>query len=152
MTQLERTFPGRPLRIVAGFSRDKDLGGCLDLITAAKNVRALHLVQASHPRAAPAQEILNLVMERNDPGDVEAVAAEGSVTTGVHAALQATGESQPSGGEIVVVCGSVFIMSEAREALGFDEPKVSEARLGSPSTERSRDPTPGIMPGFGRHL
>ena len=28
--------------------------------------------------------------------------------------------------EILVVCGSVFIMAEAREALGFDEPRDSE--------------------------
>ena len=128
MAQLERTFPGRPLRIVAGFSRDKDLGGCLELIAAAKNVLALHLVQASHPRAAPVQEVLDLVTERNEPGGVAAVSAEGGVTTGVHAALQATSESQPGGEEVVVVCGSVFIMSEAREALGFDEPKVSAGR------------------------
>ena len=28
--------------------------------------------------------------------------------------------------EILVVCGSVFIMAEAREALGFDEPRDSD--------------------------
>ena len=30
------------------------------------------------------------------------------------------------GGEMVVVCGSVFLMAEAREALGYDEPRDSE--------------------------
>jgi dihydrofolate synthase/folylpolyglutamate synthase len=28
--------------------------------------------------------------------------------------------------EIVVICGSVFLMAEAREALGFDEPRDSD--------------------------
>ena len=28
--------------------------------------------------------------------------------------------------EVLVICGSVFIMSEAREALGFEEPRDSE--------------------------
>jgi dihydrofolate synthase/folylpolyglutamate synthase len=27
--------------------------------------------------------------------------------------------------EILIVCGSVFLMAEAREALGFDEPRDS---------------------------
>ena len=113
--QLERSFPGRPLRIVAGFSRDKDLGACLRLITGNAAFRHLHLVRASHPRAAITSELVGNV----PPQFQDDVSVESSVGSGVHAALGAANED-----EILVICGSVFIMSAAREALGFHEPKV----------------------------
>ena len=43
-----------------------------------------------------------------------------SVAAGVHAALK-----HASSDEVVLIAGSVFIMSDAREALGFDEPRDS---------------------------
>lgn len=41
------------------------------------------------------------------------------MTSGVSTAIKEASVS----GEVVVVCGSVFLMSEARAALGLDEPK-----------------------------
>ena len=52
------------------------------------------------------------------------------MTAGVKAALQAAGKEQ----ELVIICGSAFIMAEARETLGFDEPKVTHPNLTSSLT------------------
>ena len=46
-----------------------------------------------------------------------------SITKQVLHALDLTKGNE---GEILVVCGSVFLMAETREALGFDEPRDSE--------------------------
>ena len=46
-----------------------------------------------------------------------------SVTAGVIAAVKVASER----GEVVVVCGSVFLMSDARAALGLDEPRDAPA-------------------------
>ena len=45
-----------------------------------------------------------------------------SITAQVKYALQLTQNKN----EILVVCGSVFLMAEAREALGIDEPRDSK--------------------------
>ena len=45
--------------------------------------------------------------------------SKGSVAAGVSAAVQQAAQNN----EVVVVCGSVFLMSDARAALGLDEPK-----------------------------
>lgn len=128
MALLAKSFPGKPLRFVLGMSKDKAMMDCLAIVMASgANIRHVHLVQASHPRAATPEVLLQDAVAAGadarlfspHPGS----ASGGSVTLGVHAALAAA-RGQPD--EVVVVCGSVFIMGEAREALGFDEPRDSQ--------------------------
>ena len=45
-----------------------------------------------------------------------------SITAQVKSGLRLAAE----GNELLVVCGSVFLMAESREALGFDEPRDSQ--------------------------
>ncbi len=120
--KLKTTYPEASFRFVAGMSSDKDLGQCARaLLSATKGTsRNIHLVQAAHPRAATLEDILEA------ESSLEAAAyydfENRSITKQVLHALDLTKEN----GEILVVCGSVFLMAETREALGFDEPRDSE--------------------------
>lgn len=81
---------------------------------------------AAHPRAAKLEVILeaepSLMGSHFDLNDR-------SITTQVRNALEIVRENNKINGkknEILVICGSVFLMAEAREALGFDEPRDSD--------------------------
>jgi dihydrofolate synthase/folylpolyglutamate synthase len=119
--KLKKTFPDATYRFVVGMSSDKDLGHCGRSILAVTDPSRIHLVEAQHPRAAPLEAILE-AEPRLKACHVNL--EDRSITKQVEAALVLTKE-QP--GEILVVCGSVFLMAEAREALGFDEPRDSDA-------------------------
>ena len=121
--KLKKTYPEASFRFVAGMSSDKDLGQCARALLSATNEssRNIHLVQAAHPRAATLENILEAesALEAAAYYDFE----DRSITKQVLHALELTKESDD---EILVVCGSVFLMAETREALGFDEPRDSE--------------------------
>eukprot|EP00952_Eustigmatos_sp_NYUAD-ZCMA_P001161 5138-Eustigmatos_ZCMA.PRE.1 len=51
-----------------------------------------------------------------------------TVGEGVTAALRAAAAESPgAGAEVVAVAGTFFIMADAREALGFQEPRDTDA-------------------------
>ena len=122
--KLKATYPGAKFRIIVGMSSDKDTALCGKYILEATdgNGSAIHLVQASHPRAAKLEDILASdttgLLPNNSHYDLE----DRSVTRQVGIATEMAKQNQ----EILVVCGSVFLMAEAREALGFDEPRDSD--------------------------
>jgi dihydrofolate synthase/folylpolyglutamate synthase len=121
--KLKTTYPEASFRFVAGMSRDKDLGQCARALLSATNgsSRNIHLVQAAHPRAATLESIIEAEssLETAAYYDFE----NRSITKQVLRALDMTKENDD---EILVVCGSVFLMAETREALGIDEPRDSD--------------------------
>jgi len=123
-SKLQETFPDKPKRFVAGFSSDKDLRQCTQtLLNVCENdVNRIHLIKASHPRAATLQAILEAAPELQKGKYANPNADDMSITAQLKTALKIASKQN----EILVICGSVFIMAEAREALGFDEPKDSE--------------------------
>ena len=122
--KLRATFPHQQFRVVVGMSADKDLVLSTQAILQAVGGDAsrIHLVQAAHPRAATVQDILEATRDQGLLKDANYDLDNTSVTTQVQSAMKLTDSTN----EILVVCGSVFLMSEAREALGFDEPRDSE--------------------------
>jgi len=129
--KLKMAYPSYQKRIVVGFSSDKDVTLCSQLVLeAADNDPSLvHLVQASNHRAAKFEYIFEmqpLLLQSNyDCNDR-------SVTTQVKSALTLTQQilqnkqGADKKDEMVIICGSVFLMQEAREALGIDEPVDSK--------------------------
>jgi dihydrofolate synthase/folylpolyglutamate synthase len=117
--KLQATYPDASFRFVAGMSSDKDLGQCGRTILEATDPTSVHLVEAAHPRAATLEAIL-----ASEPAlaSCNYDLADRSITKQVLGAMTLAKER----GEILVVCGSVFLMAEAREALGFDEPRDSD--------------------------
>ena len=120
--KLKSTFPGKAFRFVVGMSSDKDLRHSANiLLDTAAGVDSIHLVQAAHPRAAKLEDIIAAEpLLKSSHYDT----ADRSISRQI--ALARTLAAASSTDEILVVCGSVFLMAEARECLGFDEPRDSD--------------------------
>ena len=126
----------RKLRVVVGMSADKDLKYCTDVLLdhVGHNPEKIHLVEASHPRAASISSILEANPQLVDchyctPREDDVNLDErdvASVSKQVRSALQLAATND----EIVVVCGTVFIMADAREELGIVEPRDSAVIAG----------------------
>ncbi|KAL3822478.1 hypothetical protein ACHAXA_006906 [Cyclostephanos tholiformis] len=133
IAKLRANYPNtHKLRMVVGMSADKDLRYCtnilLDLVGRCPD--QIHLVEASHPRAASISSILEANPQLADchyctntrDDDVNLDGRDSSsVSKQVRSALQIAAAND----EIVIVCGSVFIMADAREELGIVEPRDS---------------------------
>jgi dihydrofolate synthase/folylpolyglutamate synthase len=117
--KLHTTYPDASFRIVAGMSSDKDLALCGKSIMQAVGGETdrIHFVQAAHPRAATLEAILEATSLFDAHYDLE----ERSLSRQINQAMELAVEKK----EMLVVCGSVFLMAEAREALGFNEPRDS---------------------------
>lgn len=141
-----------PVRVVLGMSADKEVDKCIlalfglfsneiGVVQADASSR-FYCAAARHPRALGAAELRGLVdtaamqllggrrgaagSDAQDP--VRAAApAPLDVAEAVRQAVQAVAREQEQGGQarrgLVVVCGTAFIMSAAREALGVVEPR-----------------------------
>jgi len=120
IAKLQATYPDQEKRIVVGFSADKDLTQCSNaLLSVVRNPSAIHLVEAVNLRAAKIEKIIDA-----DPkmGQSNFDVKDRSISVQVKLALTLAEKNN----EILVVCGSVFLMSEAREALGIQEARDSK--------------------------
>ncbi|MBI4493894.1 MAG: bifunctional folylpolyglutamate synthase/dihydrofolate synthase [Chloroflexi bacterium] len=105
-------FPWARPRLVLGTSADKDLAAILaPLAPLASQVIA---TQAQHPRARPAEDIAQAAKEMGAPSSVAESVAE-AIDLAVHAATPE---------DLVLVTGSLFVVAEAREHLGWAAPGV----------------------------
>ncbi|MES2121499.1 MAG: Mur ligase family protein [Chlamydiota bacterium] len=112
---LHHFYPGAKFRFVVGFSKDKECDVCLDLIAGV--AVHIHLVQAKNPRSATVEELAHS-LEKENPS---LFTTHGSVEEGVkegydQALLQ---------GEMLVVCGSFFLMEEAMAVIDSYPPADS---------------------------
>jgi dihydrofolate synthase/folylpolyglutamate synthase len=118
--KLEATYPGKNKRFVVGMSAEKDVWSiCNILLDVVPNPSNIHLVEAVNDRAATIQTILDAqpkLLKSNF------AVKDRSVTAQIKLAMEIAAKND----EVVVVCGSVFLMSEARQALGIEEARDSE--------------------------
>lgn len=133
---LHKQFPDKKFRFVCGFSADKAINKVLAKITDVCRENhpeateeelheRIHLVKANHPRGASLEEINLALANSVEDGEEREYASIATIKDGVNAALAASRASGDD--EVVVVCGSVFLMAEARQALGLKEPIDSAA-------------------------
>jgi len=103
---IKEKYPEQNLRIIFGLSQNKDIEACLSVLK--KISKSFHIVAAKNGRAAPVQELRNRLPSKPD------VLTHESVEEAIHKALTFN--------DIIVICGTFFIMSEARFALGMKNP------------------------------
>ncbi len=124
-------FPQYSLRVVCGLSSNKDIAHCLKIIS--RHAKRLHLVASCSSRAAS----LDLLTRTLDQMGLPYEPVCSTIFDTMSSAVKKAQASQ----EMVVVCGSFFIMAEAREAIGFqdpkDEPAVNEVFLSADSKKYS---------------
>lgn len=111
---LKNKFPNQKIRVLCSFSKSKDLRSCLKIIQA--NAEFMHITQAANPRAASVKELDSLLYEL-DVSKTDYVTHK-NPEEGIKVAL----EHAYLAGEILVICGTFFIMSQARTLLGLHEP------------------------------
>jgi len=111
---LAHHYPNKSLRLVFGLSKSKDVQGCLKLIAA--QATHFHLVEAPNGRGASPRDLAAYL--RQSGIDDVCLGIHCSIQEAIHQAK----EEALKRGDILVVCGSFFIMGEARQALGFQEP------------------------------
>ncbi len=116
---LHTFFPQGSFRFLVGFSKDKEYAQCLDLITTVAT--HLHLVEAATPRAASTDELKSLLKED--------FTTHSSVEEGVKEAY-ATALAQ---NEILVICGSFYIMAEAKRVVTQIQPPADLSEKTFPS-------------------
>lgn len=117
IAKLRYNYPSAELRIVVGMSADKDLKSCSDiLLENVSNPKCIHLVESPNPRAAKISSILEA-----NPKLLDCNYKEPSVSLQVREAMKLAADSN----ELLVICGSFFIMADARMELGIKEPRDS---------------------------
>jgi len=117
IAKLRSNYPSLHLRIVVGMSADKDLKSCSDILL--ENVlhpSQIHLVKSPNPRAASIASMLEA-----NPKLYECNYEESLVSLQVQNALELAANNN----ELLVICGSFFMMADARKELGIEEPRDS---------------------------
>jgi len=125
MIKLQSNYSKSSLRIVVGFSADKDVKSCSDiLLKSVSHPNKIHLVESPNPRAASISSILKSHPTLTECNYIENKAkGVSSVSLQVKEALKLAALDD----ELLVICGSFFIMAEARCELGIEEPRDSPA-------------------------
>jgi dihydrofolate synthase/folylpolyglutamate synthase len=112
---LDRHYPHRRYHLVCGFSKGKDVLSCLQILRT--RASTLTLVCADHVRALPLPALAPLALEAGfDPANL--ITCDQPIARALETGCQVAADR----GEVMVVCGSFFIMAEVRAALGFVEP------------------------------
>lgn len=109
LNQLFKTIE-RKGRIVFGLSKTKDVTSCLEIIK--EHGRHFHLVEAPNGRGLPVDELQKIMLKQGF--DANQISIDGSIKQTITKVLALD--------ETILVCGTFFIMSEARKALGIVEP------------------------------
>ncbi len=99
----ELSFPGRRFSAVVGMSKDKDVRKCLMML--AERADHLYLVQAPIDKAVPAEEMGQILRQNG----FDRFTAGLSIGDSVREALASE--------EMVLVCGSFYIMKEVRQEI-----------------------------------
>jgi dihydrofolate synthase/folylpolyglutamate synthase len=100
-------FPGQPVTLIFGASSDKDVDGMLrELLRPEVGVRRVILAQAVHPRAQDPEELADRLQGSGVNMEVRTSVAE-AVAHGLETAAP---------NEVVLACGSLFVVAEARTA------------------------------------
>jgi dihydrofolate synthase/folylpolyglutamate synthase len=107
LSSVQVDFPGKRLRVVMGMSASKDLTQALEVVLSFASY--VHFISAENYRMKPYNELESLGREIN----AEKVGVCGPVIPTLIQALDLANEE-----DVVIVCGSFFIMKDVYEALG----------------------------------
>lgn len=112
---LRKRFPTQQFRVVFGLSKTKDIPACLSIIK--QHATHLHLTEAPNGRGVTSKDLYDTLVAMGVAHEV--IFQSPSITESVHLAMKSSCVQN----QLLVVCGTFFIMSEARSALGINEPR-----------------------------
>lgn len=113
--QLFKEFEHRRFHVIVGFSSDDKAEDCLNVVrSSALDLESLHFVQSKNKqRAVPAETLLTRFGKEDMNGLKGQVYNDGDTQL----TLQHVVAEYCNTHDIVVVCGTLYIMGEVREAL-----------------------------------
>lgn len=112
---LKMQYHHTPFRIVFGLSKNKDIEGCLHELK--RHGTHFHLVEAPNGRGVEVPVLYNFMLHHHFSKD------EISVDPDIRSTIKRALKEARVNKQILIICGSFFIMGEARAALGFHEPR-----------------------------
>lgn len=131
------------VRLVIGMSADKDVKTCVSIAKEmVDDVNRVHCTEARHPRAIAHGELRQMFHTEHapaGPGDSKDVTQalhnaikaalrinDGELLIVSHSAAEGVAIAADEEGEVIIVCGTAFIMAQARSAIGLVEAKDSD--------------------------
>lgn len=111
--RVHRDYPDQALHFVCGFSKNKDVQGCLKILSGWG--KSFYFVAAQNERACPVRDMEAYFLNHSTG---QKIYSDLPVSQAVQRAIEDA--SQTTG--VVVICGTFYIMREARAALGIPEP------------------------------
>ncbi|MBA3958390.1 MAG: bifunctional folylpolyglutamate synthase/dihydrofolate synthase [Parachlamydiaceae bacterium] len=112
---LRLKFPTTSIRVICGFSKTKDILGCLRLLK--NQVQQFHLVESKNDRGATPDHLKDFLLQLGVP--LSSIFIDATIEETVSNAMNAAATQN----QILLVCGTFFIMGDVRHALGIDEPQ-----------------------------
>lgn len=112
-SSIREIYPHLPLRILCGFSLDKEIPECVAILKA--HGSGFHLVQAKHNRALCCEKLHEEFIVQGIPEDKLFLAE--TLEENLAHALRLAAERH----EILIVCGTFYIMAQVRAFLGIVE-------------------------------
>jgi len=106
LSSVESKFPGKRIRAVMGMSKSKDISLALNIMFT--HASQVHFISSNADRLMPFNEIEELAKRQNP----DKVSQSGTVTSTLLHILD-----QASADEVVLICGSFFIMKDVYEVL-----------------------------------
>jgi dihydrofolate synthase / folylpolyglutamate synthase len=117
--RIRRDLADRKVRILYAVSRDKDVRKCINIISAAAAPGCIHFAQSDNFRAVSKSDLAAIFRQEtgHDLVDIEAA------TTMEAIQLLLTMAASESDISTIVICGTGYIMPDARQACGIIEPR-----------------------------
>lgn len=110
-------FPQSSLRLLCGLSKSKDLASCASIL--ASQGEHFHLVEATNGRAVAKEALREALLIHHV--NQEKIFLHQDIQQAVQEAMQHAAAHK----QMLIICGSFFIMNEIRQALGIEEPRDS---------------------------
>ena len=110
---LKQKYPHSSFRVLFGLSKTKDINGCLHVFK--RFVDTFHLVEAPNGRGLEVDALWKKMEENYF--EMKLVYRDGDIPHSIQKAMQAAQKNK----QLLIVCGTFFIMSDARAALGIKE-------------------------------
>lgn len=142
MRRIKRDFADRNVRLLYAMSRDKDVATCLRAVIATIPSDRIHFAQSDNFRAISQQELSAIFRQETgaDVTDLDAATAglplsetfmgRGKMNETLARVLALAAHESDDGTGVVVICGTGYIMPDARAQIGIVEPRCVFLNLG----------------------
>lgn len=111
---LKKEFPHKTFKVIFGISKNKNVLSCLKILR--EHSSHFYPVEAENGRGIPVKDLFSHLTFLGVPEHL--ITMMPTISHAIEHALNSTSANQ----EIILICGSFFIMSEARKILGIIEP------------------------------